>query len=113
MEFCKVCNNKLYLIENEQKLYVYCKKCGHKRKNKKIIISSRSYKETTISYNIQDNKNIIYDNTLPRTNIKTCPNVDCISITDKTKQEAIFFPNKITRELNYVCVNCYAKWKST
>jgi DNA-directed RNA polymerase subunit M/transcription elongation factor TFIIS len=111
MEFCSVCNNKMYLLEEEDKLYLQCKVCGKKKKNKKNIIITKIYKQYGVKNNVVDNKYIIYDNTLPRTNIKDCPNVECKSHSNIKLKEAIYFPDVETRIVNYVCCLCYTKWK--
>jgi len=111
MEFCNICNNKLYLNEDNNKLYLICRKCGFKKKNKKNVIITKTYDMNEIKINTINNKYIIYDSTIPRTIIKDCPNDKCISQTDKTKRKAVFYPDKKTRELNYVCCNCFCNWK--
>ena len=111
MEFCPVCNNKLYLIEDDKKLFLQCKKCGLTKKNKRTIIISKVYKYIDSKTDKINNKYIVYDNTLPKTNIRECPNSQCISHNNKQKQEAIFYPDKDVRELNYVCCCCFTKWK--
>ena len=111
MDFCKICNNKLYLLEEGNKLYLRCNKCGFKKKNKKKIIITKTYNFNSSATDIVNNKYIVYDMTIPRTNIKDCPNVECISNKDKSKREAVLYPNKNTRELTYVCCICFSSWK--
>ena len=113
MEFCSLCNNKMYLLEEESKLYLQCRTCGKKKKNKKSIIITKTYKHYGVKNNIVDNKYIVYDNTLPRTNIKDCPNSECKSQSNKKLREAVYYPDVETRELNYVCCHCLTKWKCT
>ena len=107
MNFCAICNNTLYLTEIENKLYLQCKKCGSKIKNNKTIISSKVYTFVETEDDPIHNKYVTFDNTLPRTNKKICVNSDC------KKSEAVFYPDKKTREISYVCCFCYTKWKLT
>lgn len=111
MEFCKNCNNKLYLIEEDNKLHLRCKKCGFQKRNRKSIIYTKTYNYVESTVDTVNNKYIVHCSPLPRTNRKKCPNRECISHNDKSKNEAIFYPDKNTRELNYVCCNCYSTWK--
>tara|TARA_B110000037_G_scaffold200443_3_gene241047 strand:+ start:2409 stop:2750 length:342 start_codon:yes stop_codon:yes gene_type:complete len=113
MEFCKNCNNKLYIVEIDNKLFLQCKKCGYKNKNKKTIIISKTYKFVETEPDIIHNKYITFDNTLPRTNIKNCINKKCPFYGDKSKQEIVFYPDKKTCEISYVCCHCYTNWKLT
>ena len=82
-----------------------------KKENRKSVIVSKTYKFVESNIENINNKFIIYDNTLPRTNIKDCPNRKCLSYNNPSKREAVFYPDKKTRELNYVCCHCYTTWK--
>ena len=113
MQFCKVCENKLYSFENDNKLYLKCKNCGFQEEQKNMVVHSKVYKESSDANQHITNKFLIYDVTLPRTNKKKCPNSLCISNKNKNKQEAVFFPNTKTMELIYICTNCNTEWKYT
>ena len=53
---------------------------------------------------------VIYDNTIPRTTQRVCPNKSCISIKNPALQEAVFVQDPITIKLTYICVNCNTAW---
>lgn len=107
MEFCSVCCNKLYLREKENKLFLYCKKCNFEKKNTKIVISKKTYAFVEQEPDTINNEYITFDNTLPYTMTKQCPNKEC------GKKDAVFYPDEKTREITYVCCYCFSKWKLT
>ena len=74
MNFCLMCNNMLYPYENNKELLLKCKNCGFKKKYNDTIVFSKVYKEDYIKTQSTNNKFLIYDCTLPRTNKKKCPN---------------------------------------
>ena len=113
MEFCNDCDNKLYLHEEENSLYLVCRRCGFKKKNTNTVIFTKNYKKISkINDNIKNNY-IVFDNTLPRTTLKECPNIKCNSYNNPDKREVIYVPDSTTRVLNYICVNCFTEWKYT
>jgi DNA-directed RNA polymerase subunit M/transcription elongation factor TFIIS len=110
MKFCKECDSMLYPYEENSKLFEICKNCGYKEICNSNIISTTFYKKKKQS----DQSSIryfIYDNALPYTIHKKCPNKECISFTDKSKQEAVFFNDKNNMELIYLCTQCKTQWK--
>ena len=48
--------------------------------------------------------------TLPRTSDYTCKNPDCLSHVDKTNKEAVFFREKDSYQLKYICNVCSHIW---
>ena len=78
MNFCKECNNKLYPLEEEEKLFQSCKDCGFKETYEGNIIEKKIFKNKNISI-LNNNNFIIYDDSLPRTVQKQCPNKNCNS----------------------------------
>jgi hypothetical protein len=59
---------------------------------------------------IEDNKLIIANPILPRTKDYNCKNINCISHKDKSKKESVFYKDKRTNNLIYVCCVCYTSW---
>ena len=113
IKFCKVCESMLHPLEDDDKLYLKCNDCGYKEENKDLVIFSKSYSDTGQQTENISNRYIVYDNTIPRTSKKLCPNDLCPSRTDKSKQEAVFYPTKVTMEIIYVCTACNTEWKYT
>jgi DNA-directed RNA polymerase subunit M/transcription elongation factor TFIIS len=111
MQFCKQCDNKLFPIEEDSKLWNKCMDCNFKEEYSGSVIDKKNYKnKDTITS--ENNKFLIYDPTIPRTTQKICPNKNCITFKDpKVKQEAVFIQNPITIKLTYICVNCNTEWK--
>jgi DNA-directed RNA polymerase subunit M/transcription elongation factor TFIIS len=112
MNFCDKCHNLLYPYEENNELFLRCS-CGFKKKHTDKVVFSISYKKNNDVKDTTSNKYIIYDNTLPRTTKKKCPNDDCESNRDETKREVVFYPTKKTMELVYVCCSCNTEWKYT
>lgn len=110
MQFCKECENKLFPIEEDDLLWNKCIDCGFKEEYNQSIIDKKNYKNknTVIS---DSNKFLIYDNTIPRTVQKVCPNKNCISVKNPELQEAILIQDPVTIKLMYICVNCNTEWK--
>ena len=113
MDFCEICDNKLYIIEEEGNIYLICYKCGKKKKNTKRVLFRKTYKTNTINMKTVNNNFFGKDNTLPRTNLKKCPNLECPTKKKTITNEAVFFPDQLTYELNYVCTRCFSTWKTS
>tara|TARA_A100001015_G_scaffold187633_1_gene208981 strand:+ start:656 stop:994 length:339 start_codon:yes stop_codon:yes gene_type:complete len=110
MLFCKECENKLYPNEEDNQLWNKCLDCGFKEKYSGSIIEKKNFKNNQ-SLSSDNNRYLIYDNTLPRTNQRACPNKQCISFKDPKLQEAVFIQDPVSIKLTYICVNCNIEWK--
>jgi DNA-directed RNA polymerase subunit M/transcription elongation factor TFIIS len=118
MEFCKLCDNMLYIkrevTDEQDKLINYCKNCSNsvelKSGNKSILIFENNYEKEKINYKLFVNPYIKYDPTLPRVNNLVCPNAKC---TKKKNQdnEVIYikYDNENMKYL-YYCVYCEEFW---
>ena len=115
VHFCKICESMLYPYENNKNLYLKCKNCGYEEDNKNLVIFTKIYNDNSINMGNSgiNNQYIIYDNTIPRTKQKRCPNNECVSRTDTSKQDAVFYSLDKTMELIYVCRECNTEWKYT
>ena len=78
-------------------------------------------KETILLYNInmeekakirtlEENEFICQDPILPRSHDYNCKNPNCITHKDKSKKEAVFFKEKNSFKVNYICVVCRYSW---
>jgi hypothetical protein len=59
---------------------------------------------------VEDNKLIVANPILPRTKDYNCKNMNCITHKDNSKKEAVFYKDKRTHNLIYVCGVCYTSW---
>jgi len=59
---------------------------------------------------LNENKFLTKDPLLPRTKDYICKNPSCITHKDDTKKEAVFYRDKNTFKLNYICTVCYFGW---
>jgi len=109
MKFCKECDNLLYPVEIENQLYLRCDECGYKEENTQTIIEKKNYKKKEMIA-LDNNNFTIYDNTLPNTIHKKCPNKNCISNKEPELQNAKIIQDPVTIKLTYKCVNCNTEW---
>ena len=90
-----------------------CNNCGF----------SKEITETTLLYQldlndkikniktIEENELMCNNPILPRTHDYYCKNEACITLTDNTiKKEAVFFRDRDTYKVNYICTICYHSW---
>jgi|SaaInlStandDraft_6_1057023.scaffolds.fasta_scaffold01828_5 hypothetical protein len=67
--------------------------------------------DIVINYKSKEENKLIFNNPiLPRTRDYTCKNINCISHKDTSKKEAIFYKDKQTNNLTYLCGVCYTSW---
>ena len=124
MNFCVKCDNMYYLQlskDNSDKLVYYCRKCGNVDDNILnndgiICVSKTHIKKTKQTYNNIINEYTKLDPTLPRINNMKCPNVDCVSNNEESKQsgnEIIFlrYDNDNMKYI-YLCNACDYSWKN-
>jgi DNA-directed RNA polymerase subunit M/transcription elongation factor TFIIS len=110
MKFCPECDSMLYHIESNGELIEKCKECDYSSPCYDRIIETNVYKNTTLQ-SADSKRYIRYDPALPRTIHKECPNEDCPSRNNKLLQEAVFYPDRLTMKLIYICVICNTEWK--
>lgn len=119
MEFCDVCDNLLYMKTDDSKnLLKYCKHCDFSKVEHNqgcIKISETMYTEDDLLYNQNINKYLRHDQTLRRINdphIK-CPNGDCVTQTDDTKQQQVLYIKYHPQNMKYlyVCDHCGHIWR--
>ena len=125
MNFCVKCENMYYLKlskENPDKLIYYCRKCGHVDENMLnnegiICVSKTHIKKTKQTFNNIINEYTKLDPTLPRINNVKCPNAECESNNQETKDgtdnEIIFlrYDNDNMKYI-YLCNTCNYSWKN-
>lgn len=114
MKFCPDCSNCLYIQESgekEKELENYCRNCGYSEKRTENKIESFQFEYDSAYKNFVPNE-IVYDLTYPRTKAVECPNMECPTRTNTELREALFFKQKKSLKLTYVCTTCKTMWKN-
>ena len=118
MEFCKDCNNLLYLKivkkDNDVELHHQCANCKSniitQSKDNKCIYT-KPYDIDKLKYYIKRKDNLKYDPTIPHIDILPCPSRSCPSNTGAQKNDVLFVCLDNIKLLNlYVCMNCNEHW---
>ena len=109
MKFCEKCNNKLYPIEDTQKLYYKCNDCGEQQEYNEFIISETKYNSNiSLKHSELIKVNKRYDPAFKRSKKYKCPNKDCDNSFDK---ETIIYCDENTIENIYMCCSCLTEWR--
>jgi len=106
MHFCSQCQNLYYIRIDEKdsnKLVYYCRNCGNEDLN--ISAESISVSKVLVKSDLQNYSNVInkytkLDPTLPRINNILCPNPNCGTNKQTSKDE-----DQIEREIIYIRYN--------
>jgi len=118
MEFCKLCDNMLYIkrevTDEQDKLINYCKNCSKeielKSDNKSILIFENNYEKEKINYKLFVNPYIKYDPTLPRVNNLVCPNNKCTKKKNEDNEVIYIKYDNENMKYLYYCVYCEEFW---
>lgn len=115
MRFCEICQNMLYLTEEENNLKLYCKNCNFSTIEKSndennITIATKKLGIDKLNFKSYMTPNIVYDVTLPRVNNIKCPSVDC-----KPEQNEVIYVKYDHDNMKYLycCCNCRTFWRSS
>ena len=113
MKFCPDCNNCIYIKENtkdtgERYLENYCRNCGfvEEREETKLDTFKTNQESVRRTYSPEE---LVHDYTYPRTKAVKCPNPEC---SETGKGEVMYFRQKNSLKLNYVCCDCNTMWKN-
>lgn len=124
MKFCKNCNNYLFLkIKNDTESTVSftynCRNCGFTDTTTSDDMSSMKQESIysnpgnidRIKYYALKKELLKYDKTLPHINNISCPNKECISHSEPSKNDIIYLviDKKKLQEL-FICNNCSTHW---
>ena len=91
-------------------------KCVNCNFRKPINSSIKLYEIDFVDDNVSkfkstnENKLLFYNPIYPRTKDYTCKNMNCITHKDSTNKEAVFYKDKKTNLLVYICGVCYTNW---
>lgn len=103
IQFCRECNNLMNPKVEEGSLIFVCNKCETMSDPENPIISSVSFKKQHNTNSLHQ-KDLVYDKTLPRLDMKCvkCGNRECIGYIEKSEEKALNF--------YYVCTKCFFEW---
>ncbi|ARF09494.1 DNA-dependent RNA polymerase subunit Rpb9 [Indivirus ILV1] len=92
---------------SQDKAYFICKNCGFlKPIEENTLIFSRVSNDISQSYTSSDVSDMANSDILPRTRKYICSNKKCVSNSDPSKKEAIFFRVNNSYNIRYVCLAC-------
>jgi hypothetical protein len=119
-KYQKLDDNEKNIIDNlfkEFKIYGCEFKCNNCNNNKQITETTLLFQLNTNNKkdhinSIEENKLITTNPLLPRTKDYTCKNNDCKTHKAKSnkEKEAVFYRDKNSYKVNYICSICYYKW---
>lgn len=66
--------------------------------------------KNNLTKTMEENEFICNDPILPRTHDYTCKNPNCITHKDITLKESVFYKEKNSFKVNYICTVCYFSW---
>ena len=120
IEKSKLDKNKKELILNQIKALkltnnvgYQCNNCGNiELLNATEEIYSISNIKSKLDFNVEKNKIIFMDYTLPRTKDYLCKNPKCGTHKDSKLKEAVFYRNNDGLSLTYLCGECYYSWSN-
>lgn len=104
-KFCELCGSVFgHSIEKGVFSYI-CTQCGNTSVVEQKCITVNEL--TNNAHDFQLNKNMVYDNTLPRTRQINCP-----SCKTQPQEIVIFQYNPDMLNVGYMCVHCKNYWKN-
>lgn len=89
-----------------------CNNCNNVQpiKNTVLLYNINMEEKITSTRTLEENEFICNDPILPRTHDYTCKNPSCITHKDSKRKEAVFFKEKNSFKVNYICTICYFSW---
>jgi hypothetical protein len=89
-----------------------CNNCNNIQPIKSTILlyNLNMEEKNTSTRTLEENEFICNDPILPRTHDYTCKNPNCITHKDSKRKEAVFYKEKNSFKVNYICTICYFSW---
>ena len=89
-----------------------CNNCNNIEPIKKTILlyNLNMEEKNNFTRSLEENEFFCNDPILPRTHDYTCKNPNCISHKNIESKEAVFYKEKNTFKVNYICTVCYFSW---
>lgn len=116
MDFCDVCDNMLYIKDEERTLVKYCKHCDFSKAltsaQGAFKIAETVYSEDELLYKQKQNKYLRFDPTLPRVmdGSIVCPNSECNGPKDKSQVLYVKY-HPVHMKYLYCCDFCGYNWR--
>ena len=116
MEFCKHCENMLYIKEtDEHEVKLYCKNCNFEKPlaedNTSKLVLQNIYR-SDINTNKVFNANIEHDRTIPHIDNISCPNTKCTKPKDDANDVMYMNTDNVNLKYVYYCVHCKYFWEN-
>jgi len=104
--------NKLFEEINFTDVEFKCNNCNYIQNiNETIILYQYDINQKNINIkSLEENELICNNPILPRTHDYNCKNILCITNKQKINKEAVFYRDKDSFKINYICCICYYSW---
>ena len=89
-----------------------CNNCNNIQpiNNTVLLYNLNMEEKNTFTRTLEENEFICNDPILPRTHDYTCRNPNCITHKDIKRKESVFYKEKNSFKVNYICTVCYFSW---
>ena len=89
-----------------------CNNCNNVQaiNNTVLLYNLNMEEKNTFTRTLEENEFICNDPILPRTHDYTCRNPNCITHKDIKRKESVFYKEKNSFKVNYICTVCYFSW---
>jgi hypothetical protein len=100
-------------VSNYGGIMFKCNNCNYQKKIKDTIKLYQLNIDSIYSvYKSTDDNKLLFMNPIyPRTHDYSCKNINCITHKDESRKEAVFYREKDSYLINYICGVCYSSWK--
>ena len=120
MKFCVKCDNMYYIgisVDDPNQLTYYCRNCKHKDETitqEGVCVLNNQLKKGEQKFNHIINQYTKLDPTLPRIYNMKCPNDECKTNKDSSKNAEIIYIRYDDNNLKYLymCTECDTTWKT-
>jgi hypothetical protein len=105
--------NKLFQLNNLASAQFKCNNCNFiKEITESVLLYQYQVNNNTNKIKtLEENQLTALNPILPRTHDYICKNINCLTNKDKKiKKEAVFFRDKDSYKINYICCVCYYNW---
>jgi glutamate mutase epsilon subunit len=112
IEIEKLKFNILFQITNITNAQFKCNNCDFTKAIDETVLLYQYEVDNQIDKirNLEDNKLMCSNPILPRTHDYYCKNESCPTNKKKVKKESVFFREKSSFKVNYICCLCYHSW---
>jgi hypothetical protein len=88
-----------------------CNNCNNIQPIKEtVLLYNLNMEEKSKMRTLEENEFICQDPILPRTHDYICKNPNCITHKQTNKKESVFFKEKDSFKVNYICKVCFYSW---